>query len=317
MINVFRPQLELAIPVTIESLTRDVHLKAIHSHNDYWRKRPLLDALLYGCVSVEGDIWHFAKDYTVLDTTTSTTVKFSSKEIYVGHNQIYLRPENTLDSLYLDPMFGFLESANKEYSEPMLEHFGAKFGIFYDAPEYPLYFWLDLKTEGPDLYANLKKYLARFIDKGYLAYHDHQTGKTVPGPVVITLTGNVPWDVLNSELESENRYVYADCPLQDFLDADNDTMKNYENMCVFASASLEQLLGSEEYKKAIRGSFSKEHQNTLLEYFERAHQHSIKTRIWGGVDWPIHVRDSHWKTLWELGCDLINADDLAAAANVF
>lgn len=325
MISVFRPHFGDFRPTngavnareTVESLTRDVHLKPIHSHNDYWRKRPLLDALLYGCVSVEGDIWHFSEDYTVSDTTTATTAKFSSKEIYVGHNQIYLLPRNTLDNVYFDPIFQFLESANKQYSVPMVEQFGSKFGLFYDVPEAPLYFWLDLKTDGIDTYNHLKKYLKRFIEKEYLAYYDHETDKSVPGPIVITLTGYVPWGVLNEELKSANRYVYADCPLHKFLDSDEDAMKNYQKTCVFASSSLEQLLGVEEHKSAVRGSFSEEQQAKLKQYFEAAHKYDIKTRIWGGVDWPIHVRDTHWELLWRLGCDLINADDLAAAANVF
>lgn len=322
MINVFRPHFDhpktsTGASDTVESLTRDVHLKPIHSHNDYWRKRPLLDALLYGCVSVEGDIWHFKEDYTVGDTITATTLKFLSDEMYVGHNQIYLKPENTLDKVYFDPMFSFLESANKEFSVPILENFNAKFGLFYDAPEIPLYFWLDLKTEGTDIYAHLKKYLSRFIDKDYLAFYDHETGTMLPGPVIITLTGNVPWDVLNNETETTNRYVYADCPLHEFLGAGDDKMKKFKKTCVFASASLEQLLGKESYQTAVRGDFSDEQQAKLKQIFDVAHENGIKTRIWGGVDWPIHVRDSHWTTLWRLGCDLINADDLAAAANIF
>lgn len=321
MISVFRPQVNNLQAAnareTVESLTRDVHLKPIHSHNDYWRKRPLLDALLFGAVSVEGDIWHFPEEYTVSDTTTETTAKFTSDQIYVGHNQIFLDPENTLDSLYFDYIFRFLESTNKQYLVPMLEQLGHKFGVFYDSPELPLYFWLDLKTEGTDLYAHLKKYLDRFIEKNYLAYYDHNSDKSVPGPVVITLTGNVPWEILNNETDSVNRYVYADCPLHQFLSADNETLAKYEKTCVFASASLGQLLGEDEYKLAVRGDFSDSQKAKLGQFFDRAHQHGIKTRIWGGVDWPIHVRDQHWKTLWLIGVDLINADDLAAAANVF
>lgn len=318
MINVFRPQLQHAPAYryeTLELLTRDVHIKNIHSHNDYWRKRPFLDALLYGVVSIEGDIWHFDKSYTVSDTVTETTQEFKKDQIYVGHNQVYLELANTLDSLYFDPMYYLLEGANKQFSEPILEKTDSKFSVFYDAPEKPLLFWLDLKTEGHELYSKLKPYLQRFIDKDYLA---HYNGKHVPGPVIITLTGDVPWDVIDQELVSgENRYVYADCPLQKFADASDGDWKRYERSCKIASASLEQLLGEKLYKLAVRGDLTKEHQKKLREYFDSAHEHGIMTRIWGGVDWPIYVRDSHWKTLWELGCDLINADDLAAAAQVF
>lgn len=326
MINVFRPlwyspapELPAYCYETSESLTRDVHIKNIHSHNDYWRKRPLLDALLWGAVSVEGDIWHFNKSYIVSDTVTETTQEFKNSEIYVGHNQVYLELKNTLDAVYLDPLYYFLEGANKQFSEPILERISHKFSVFYDAPETPLYFWLDLKTEGHDLYEKLKPYLKRFVEKEYLAYYDSEAGKHVEGPIILTLTGDVPWDVIDSELTSgSNRYVYADCPLQKFTEETTDEEWNrYERSCKIASASLQQLLGDDAYNEAIKGDFSDLAIGKLESYFAQAHKHGIKTRIWGGVDWPIYVRDSHWKSLWHLGCDLINADDLEAAATLF
>ncbi|KAM3125293.1 hypothetical protein CJJ07_003669 [Candidozyma auris] len=326
MINVFRPSFAdptSSIPAyrfeTSESLTRDVHIKPIHSHNDYWRKRPLLDALSWGVVSVEGDIWHFNETYTVSDTVTETTQEFKKNEIYVGHNQVYLAPQNTLNSLYLDPLYYFLEGANKEFSVPILEKFDSKFSVFYDAPEVPLFFWLDLKTEGHELYDKLKPYLDRFIKKNYLARYDSANNKHLDGPIVLTLTGDVPWDMIDQESQSgQTRYVYADCPLQNFSDETSDEdWKRYERSCKLASASLQQLLGEDLYKSAVRGDLKEAHQNKLKSYFDKAHEHNIKTRIWGGVDWPIYVRDSHWKTLWSLGCDLINADDLKAAATLF
>ncbi|KAL9010763.1 MAG: hypothetical protein Q9173_004342, partial [Seirophora scorigena] len=37
--------------------SRDVQPIACHSHNDYWRRVPLYDALAAGCTGVEADIW--------------------------------------------------------------------------------------------------------------------------------------------------------------------------------------------------------------------------------------------------------------------
>ncbi|KAJ8105032.1 hypothetical protein OPT61_g10427 [Boeremia exigua] len=38
-------------------ITRDVTPIPCHSHNDYWRRVPLYDALRWGCTGVEADVW--------------------------------------------------------------------------------------------------------------------------------------------------------------------------------------------------------------------------------------------------------------------
>src|SRR5262249_11249891 len=57
-----------------------------HAHNDYEHPRPLFDALDHGFRSVEADI--FLVDGKLL----------------VGHAQADLKPERTLEKLYLDPL---------------------------------------------------------------------------------------------------------------------------------------------------------------------------------------------------------------------
>src|SRR5688572_24752148 len=57
-----------------------------HSHNDYFRKRPLLDALDHGICSVEADIY-------LVDGA-----------LLLGHDLKDVKPERTLQALYLDPL---------------------------------------------------------------------------------------------------------------------------------------------------------------------------------------------------------------------
>src|SRR5579883_636054 len=63
-----------------------VPLTHAHAHNDYEHKRPLFEALENGFCSVEADV--FLVDGKLL----------------VGHTRSSLRPERTLESLYLDPL---------------------------------------------------------------------------------------------------------------------------------------------------------------------------------------------------------------------
>src|SRR3954464_15559693 len=57
-----------------------------HAHNDYEHTRPLVDALSHGFCSVEADVF------------------LINGQLLVGHTQLDLRPERTLEKLYLEPL---------------------------------------------------------------------------------------------------------------------------------------------------------------------------------------------------------------------
>lgn len=307
MISVFKPIKDaFADPVSIETLTRDVNPKPIHSHNDYWRKRPCLDALAVGCTSIEADVWKFSHEYVVTDTVTRTTAKFSDSEVYVGHNQVHLKPEDTLQNLYLKPLQKLLTSANKRYDPPM-EVGNTKHGVFWNSPETTLNLWLDIKTDAVETYRVLQRLTQPFADMGLLSYYDPETQLVVEGPLAITLTGNVPWEELRAETAAgHRRNFFADCPLH------GDVEKSAENgMCLFASASLEQILGS--LSNAVKGKFTAAENEALGDSAQRARAAGLKTRVWGTVEWPVHVREMHWRA-YRNYMDLLNTDDINAAA---
>lgn len=327
MISIFRPASNAApsygANYTTEGLTRDVDLKPIHSHNDYWRKRPLFDALSFGCGSVEGDVWLFDKNYTVASkpgTETATTKKFSTNEVYVGHNQLYLEPNNTLWSLYLGPIFNMLESCNPLFEaddgqNALLEHTDIKHGLFYNSPETPLHLMLDIKTDANATYVALKQQLKPFIDNQYLTHYDTTQDKLVQGPLTITLSGNLPKELVRLE---ELRYMFLDGPLFNMTaKTDDNFLQQVKKESVIVSASLQQLLGDDVYALVATQELSDKAKSTLKNYFDRAHQLGLKTRIWGSTTWPIYLRNTQMKAFWQLGCDLVNADDLEYASTQF
>src|SRR4051812_271101 len=63
-----------------------VPLVHAHAHNDYEHPRPLLDALDAGFCSVEADIY------------------LVDGKLLIAHNHKDVRPDRTLQSLYLDPL---------------------------------------------------------------------------------------------------------------------------------------------------------------------------------------------------------------------
>lgn len=76
----------LAICLGLAMAEFPVPLERGHSHNDYYRSRPLMDALEAGLCSVEADV--FLVDGALL----------------VGHDRSELRADRTLSRLYLQPL---------------------------------------------------------------------------------------------------------------------------------------------------------------------------------------------------------------------
>lgn len=79
-------------------VTRDVLPVPVHSHNDYWRRIPLYDALYWGCTSVEADVWLLTND----------------SELYVGHNKGSLTERRTFRRLYMNPIVELLDAMNTQ-----------------------------------------------------------------------------------------------------------------------------------------------------------------------------------------------------------
>jgi len=99
-----------------------------HAHNDYRHPRPLHDALAAYFASVEVDVF------------------LVDGQLLVGHDRAELKPERTLESLYLDPL---LERANRFDGAPYYSH-------------NQIWILVDFKTESAPTYAALKRTLARY-----------------------------------------------------------------------------------------------------------------------------------------------------------
>jgi len=55
--------------------------------------------------------------------------------------------------------------------------------------------------------------------------------------------------------------------------------------------------------------------NKITSQINQAHSAGIMTRYWDTPLYPIYARDNVFQAVLELGSDLLNADDLEAAAN--
>jgi hypothetical protein len=224
-----------------------------HAHNDYQHKRPLLDALERGFCSVEADIF------------------LGRDALLVGHTAFELKPERTLEKLYLDPL---------------RERVKANAGrVYKDAP----IFWLliDVKTEAKSTYKALDEVLARYADILSVV----KGGKLEPKAIRVVVSGN---RATEDVAQQKTRYAGIDGRAAD-LD----------------SSAPPHLLPwiSDRWSAHFRwrgdGPMPAEERTRLEAFVRKAHQHGRLVRFW---DTPEKV--TVWRELRAAGVDLINTDKL-------
>jgi hypothetical protein len=243
-----------APPISAEAV---MPLVRAHSHNDYNRPRPLWDAVDQGFCSVETDIW-------LVDST-----------LLVGHERKDLKPDKTLEELYL---------------KPLLERVRANEGRVY--PGGPSFFLLiDFKSDEPETYYALRRVLEQYREM----LTEFRKDDCAERGVTVILSGSVPKEIVLSDTP---RLCAVDGRLED-LDG-NST--RYEIPWISASwLSVFRWTG--------RGEMPKEEKARLQEIVAKAHAQGRRVRFWNLPVWE-HV----WKTVYDAGVDLLNTDNPAALA---
>ena len=138
-----------------------VRVLPAHAHNDYYHRRPLLDALEHRFRSVEADIFLVDGD------------------LLVGHARFELRAERTLQSLYLDPLRAWVA-----------RHEGA---VYPGGP--PLILLIDIKTDGAATYRVLRDVLAQYAD----ILTRVEDGELHEGAVTAVISGNRDWNLIAAD----------------------------------------------------------------------------------------------------------------------
>lgn len=260
-----------------EDFSRDIVPEACHSHNDYWRKVPLYEALAAGCVSIEADIW------------------LEGNDLLVGHVKKVLKSSRTLRTLYIDPIVNILSNRNvSNTSEPIKE-----VGIFETDPNAAVILMLDFKTDGHDLWPVVLSQLEPLRQKGWLTYFNGID--IVPGPITVVGTGNTPFDLVVAN--STYRYLFFDAPLLDISNSSYTVQNSY-----YASTALKPAIGRIWLRGLSRGQV-----NAMKIQIKAAGAKGLKSRYWDTPAWPISLRDKAWNTLVENGVGMLNIDDLISA----
>ncbi|KAE8139441.1 histone acetylation protein-domain-containing protein [Aspergillus pseudotamarii] len=198
--------------------TRGIMPIPVHSHNDYWRDIPFYTGLSKGCVSTEADVWLY------------------NGTLYVGHDESSLTEERTFESLYVNPMLDVLKRQNPQtrfVTSP------TKNGVFDTTTSQTLYFFVDVKTSGPETFEAVISALEPLRKEGYLtSLKDNKT--VTSGPITVIGTGNTPLDMVGPVA---NRDYFFDA----HLDALEENPEITSLISPIASTSFQETVGSVTY----------------------------------------------------------------------
>lgn len=125
------------------------------------------------------------------------------------------------------------------------------------------------------------------------------------GAVTVIGTGNTPLSQVQPNSTLPRHYFY-DAPIPTL----NSAFSNITSLVSpIASTDFEANFGP------VLGTGLNDTQLALLRaQVATTHAKGIKLRYWDQPSWPISTRDGIWRQLTSEGVDLINADDLEAAA---
>ena len=228
-----------------------------HAHNDFLNDRPLLDALKHGACSVEVDI--FLVDGRLL----------------VGHEREKLRAEETLTTMYLEPLRSRIERhGGRGFSEGRSEG-------------RPLILLIDIKSDGSETYRALRQVLTEYKDiLGCM-----QDNRMTAGAVTAVVSGNRAIDRISAD---KLRCAGIDGRLSD-LDS-----RIPSHLMPLISDNWE-----EHFEWRGDGTMPKEEKTRLREIVRNAHRFGRMVRFWTAPD-----NAAVWEELYRAGVDLINTDRL-------
>lgn len=281
--------------------TRDVLPIPCHSHNDYWRRIPLFEAIHWGCTGVEADVWQInGKD-----------------ELLVGHSRASLTKNRTFTSLYVDPIGELLDGMNPttDYAET------EGHGVFDTDPEQTLVLLVDFKTNGKKLFPVVQQQLEPLREKGRLSHWDGS--EFVSRAVTVVGTGNAPFDMIIAN--TTYRDIFFDAPIDMFYDsaAASSLTRRGQGSTGTADTTPDSFNSSNSYYASTSfdasiglpyGDLSSRQLNLLRGQIKGAHDRGLKARYWETPFWPTSLRNHLWQILVDEGADMLNVDDLEAAA---
>jgi len=232
-------------------------LPRAHAHNDYEHPRPLFDALDRGFGNVEADIW------------------LVDGRLLIAHSAKDLRPDRTLERLYLDPL-----------RERVRQNGGR---VHRGGPT--LVLLVDVKSEAAPTYAALDAVLRNYAE----VLTEFRAGAVTPKAITVIISGNRA----TAEVAAQPVRFAA-------IDGRSGDLETNP------PATLVPWI-SENWQKLFtwkwEGPMPEAERAALKAFVARAHAQGRQVRFWNTPDRP-----DAWTLLTEAGVDIIGTDDLSGLA---
>lgn len=230
-----------------------VPLLQAHAHNDYEHVHPLFDALGCGFGSVEADI-HLVDG-----------------KLLVAHDRKSVKPERTLEALYLDPL------------RERVKINGGR--VYRGGPTITLL--IDVKTEAKTTYAALHEVLKCYAEMLTV----FRNGVAEPQAITVIVSGARDQAGMAAQAV---RYAALDGRIEDLTGTKPSTLVPWV---------------SDDWKKIFTwkwtGPMPDEDRQKMNGYIEQAHAQGRRIRFWNTPDTP-----EAWGLMLDAGVDLINTDHL-------
>jgi hypothetical protein len=229
-------------------------LENAHAHNDYLHEHPLFDALDRGFTSVEADI--FLVDGKLL----------------VGHKREKLKPDRTLESLYLAPLARRVQKNGGH--------------VYQNGPRF--FLLIDIKSNSQSTYRHLETILSKYTDILTAVGDD---GKVRQAAITAVITGTQPRDEV---VKASPRYACLDGRISD-LDSS-------------APAHVMPMISdkwTDHFNWNGDGPMPSAERVKLQQIVSKAHAAGRVVRFWATPE-----NECVWTELRSSGVDLINTDQL-------
>lgn len=261
----------------------------IHSHNDYWRRIPLFEALGSGCVSFEAD------------------VSLHNSDLLVGHTTQSLHSGSTLRSMYLEPLERMLKAQSLKATS------GSWHGIYDRAPQQTVALLVDHKTAGAETFAALNAQLQPLRDLDFLTYWNGTD--RVDRPLTIVASGNAPFESVVA-LDPMHRDIFWDAKLERLLSINDDFEVDPPRYGYNRSNSY---FASTQWRNAKLYSYNNPAfplpstpagKDISMSQIDQAKARGLVARYWDTPSGPTNSKDIVWRVLVEKKVGIINMDDL-------